>query len=186
MKKTSVASAVAVALGISINAEAGTAGLTGVWTGSYSMIFLGVGGGPIGSSSPPQSWTWNFDAGAVDIENTATFYVSVWTAHDVTFSDTGSSYGPAGGYGSVNMLWDWSTYTNIPITSDWDVTATGNSPGSTAVVSVNWVDITPESPAFPGFSPNFTGSLQKVPVPPAVWLLGSGLIGLIGFARRKK
>jgi len=151
------------------------------------MIFLGVGGGPIGPpATPPQSWTWNFDAGTVDIANTATFYGSVWTAHDVTFSDTGSSYGPADGYGSVNMLFDWSTNTNLPITSDWDVTATGNSPGSTAVVSVNWVDITPESPAFPGFSPNFTGTLSKVPVPAAAWLFGTGLIGLVGMARRKK
>ena len=29
-------------------------------------------------------------------------------------------------------------------------------------------------------------ALQAVPVPPAVWLFGSGLIGLVGIARRKK
>ncbi len=29
-------------------------------------------------------------------------------------------------------------------------------------------------------------SVSAVPVPPAVWLFGSGLIGLVGFARRKK
>ena len=28
--------------------------------------------------------------------------------------------------------------------------------------------------------------LQAVPVPAAIWLFGSGLIGLFGFARRKK
>ncbi len=32
----------------------------------------------------------------------------------------------------------------------------------------------------------FSGSLSIVPVPPAVWLFGSGLIGLIGIARRKQ
>ena len=31
-----------------------------------------------------------------------------------------------------------------------------------------------------------TQSITTVPVPPAVWLFGSGLIGLIGVARRKK
>jgi len=29
-------------------------------------------------------------------------------------------------------------------------------------------------------------SLSAVPVPPAIWLFGSGLIGLIGLARRKR
>ena len=32
----------------------------------------------------------------------------------------------------------------------------------------------------------FSGSLSIVPVPPAVWLFGSGLIGLIGLARREQ
>jgi len=32
---------------------------------------------------------------------------------------------------------------------------------------------------------NFTYELNAVPVPAAVWLFGSGLIGLIGFAKRK-
>jgi len=33
---------------------------------------------------------------------------------------------------------------------------------------------------------NFSSNLPTIPVPPAVWLFGSGLIGLIGIARRKK
>lgn len=39
---------------------------------------------------------------------------------------------------------------------------------------------------FPGFNPNFNLMLQPVPVPAAVWLMGSGLLGLIGVARKKK
>lgn len=31
-----------------------------------------------------------------------------------------------------------------------------------------------------------SGSVSAVPVPAAVWLFGSGLIGLVDFARRKK
>ena len=44
-----------------------------------------------------------------------------------------------------------------------------------------------------GFKPNFTlgawavraGDVGVVPLPGAVWLLGSGLLGLVGFSRRK-
>lgn len=32
---------------------------------------------------------------------------------------------------------------------------------------------------------DLTGTISSVPVPAAVWLFGSGLIGLVGFARRK-
>lgn len=32
----------------------------------------------------------------------------------------------------------------------------------------------------------FTIGVQQVPVPPAVWLFGSGLLGLIGMSRRMK
>ena len=33
---------------------------------------------------------------------------------------------------------------------------------------------------------SITGSVSAVPIPPAVWLFGSGILGLIGIARRKK
>ena len=116
--------------------------------------------------------------------NTTTFYGSVWTAHDVTFTDNGLSYGPAGGAGAVNMLLDWSVFTNIPVTEDWDVTIT-----STRAVTVNSATITASSPAFPGFHPEFSGSLGElldIPVPAAFWLMGSGLIGLVGAGRRRR
>jgi hypothetical protein len=35
-------------------------------------------------------------------------------------------------------------------------------------------------------STSFSGSITAVPVPAAVWLFGSGLLGLVGIARRKK
>ena len=38
----------------------------------------------------------------------------------------------------------------------------------------------------PATSLTFSGTASIVPIPPAVWLFGSGLIGLIGVARRKK
>jgi hypothetical protein len=39
------------------------------------------------------------------------------------------------------------------------------------------------------FSEVFIGGtvdIQAIPVPPALWLFGSGLLGLVGIARRKK
>ena len=41
---------------------------------------------------------------------------------------------------------------------------------------------------YQGFNPGFEGTvnLSAVPVPAAAWLFGSGLVGLIGVARRKK
>jgi len=48
------------------------------------------------------------------------------------------------------------------------------------------------TPLFPGAdwwasaSYNWEISVSAIPIPPAVWLFGSGLIGLVGVARRKK
>ena len=186
MKKTALATAVALTLGISAAAEANTAGLTGVWTGTYTFAMFSPGGGPVGTPSAPQAWTWDFDAGSVTIANTSTFYASVWTARDVTITDNGTSYGPALGQGDVNMLFDWSVNTGIPVTHGWDVVASGNAAGDTASASALFATITAGSAVFPLFQPNFNGSLTKVPVPAAVWLMGSGLIGLVGVARRRR
>jgi hypothetical protein len=48
------------------------------------------------------------------------------------------------------------------------------------------------NPVIPGVVPGYTlpgsdfGQVAVVPVPGAVWLFGSGLLGLVGMARRKK
>ena len=190
MKKTALASALAVAIGGTATvAEANTAGLTGVWTGTYTFAMFSLNGGAVGAPTAPQAWTFSFESspGAgdsnVSISNTTTFYASVWTAFNVTAADNGTSYG---GAGAQNMTFSWSVNPNIPVTETWDVTATGNAAGDTAVVSVISALILPTSSAFPGFSPQFSGTLSKVPVPAAVWLMGSGLIGLVGVARRRR
>ena len=75
--------------------------------------------------------------------------------------------------------WDYST-------NNWDIIFSGNR--HTDGIAGIAVDNGP----FPGFSINLdihtmTGIVvAPVPVPAAVWLFGSGLIGLIGVAKRKK
>jgi len=183
MKKTALAAAVALTLGTSAIVQANTSGLTGVWAGTYTFSMFSPGGGPVGAPSS-NSWKWDFDNNTVAIPNTATFYGSVWTAAGVTFIDNGSSYGPAGGVGTANMTFSWSANPSIPVTSDWDIelcTICG-----TATVTVNNATILATSSAFPGFQPYFSGSISQVPVPAAAWLMGSGLLGLVGVARRRR
>ena len=62
-------------------------------------------------------------------------------------------------------------------------TVTGNS-----FVLYYQAKVPATSPAFPNtpYAVRMTGTIQAVPVPAAAWLFGSGLLGLVGIARRKK
>ena len=73
-----------------------------------------------------------------------------------------------------------------PQQSDWDFTTitgtsftdSGNGTGSLVLDTTNIRGDT--------FTWTVTGNLTAVPVPAAAWLFGSGLIGLVGVARRKQ
>jgi hypothetical protein len=47
------------------------------------------------------------------------------------------------------------------------------------------IPMAPNGP-FAGFNANFNANLNPVPIPAAVWLFGSGLLGLVGAARYRK
>ena len=188
MKKATLAAAVALAIGGSAvgTAEANSAGLTGVWDGTYVFNMYSPGGVFVGSSGAPQQWNWDFDAGTVSIVNTTSFYGSVWTAHDVTVDN-----GQLLNYPNT-MLFDWSVNANIPVVGTWDIDLFAGPNFQDAHVTVFTSTITPNSPAFPGFHPQFSGNIHQsaqppeVPVPAAAWLMGSGLLGLVGVARRRR
>jgi len=184
MKRTLIASAIAITLGTAPIVVAGTAGLTGVWSGTYVFWMPSPGGAPNVPPFPPQEWVWNFDDGTININNVEPMFGSVWTAHDATFADNDDgTYGNARGTGIPNMLLDWSATDNIPIEALWEVTDNGDG---TAIVDSVSSYIMPQSPAFPNFQPVFYGNLSQIPIPATVWLFSSGLLGLVGIARRKK
>ncbi len=166
MKKTALATALALSLGTTaLTAEAGTPGITGVFNDQYIFTMTDPNDIPVGVPTPPQDWVFDFDAGTVSITNTATFYGSVWTAHDVTFMDNGDGtysgiVGP-GAPGDVtndfaNMLFDWSVNLDIPVEIVWDVTLI--PPGDTINVKTLSTVILDFSSAFPGFQPAFNSA----------------------------
>jgi len=85
-----------------------------------------------------------------------------------------------------NCLYDGANYGSTPPTSGqvWMMASTdGNGDG------INGIPMAVGGP-FAGFNANFNATMaptpDAVPVPAAVWLFGSGLLGLVGIARRKK
>ena len=97
----------------------------------------------------------------------------VWNQNDIWSDPDGSS-------SVVNNLWTGAAGVAPDPLLNWELVSTdANGDG---INGNPFVDGT-----FIGFSANFNfGQVEPVPIPATVWLFGSGLIGLIGVARRKK
>jgi hypothetical protein len=90
-----------------------------------------------------------------------------------------------------HLLLDWSYSNNIDVLNVWDVTTnpsgaiilTSTDPDGDGVLGIPMVD-----GPFIAFSWSYDLVLtpQPIPIPPALWLFGSGLLGLIGISRHKK
>jgi len=127
-----------------------------------------------------------------------TFLGSVDTATD----GSGYNYALLPGQFSAHTFFDWSINPDIPVLASLNVDS-GNPFTGPATVSSNdcndSTDVGAVGPVpgcamltapFPNQTPSFSGEIvpvaPPVPVPAAVWLFGSGLLGLVGVARRKK
>ena len=185
MKKTLVASAVALSLGSTGAAQALTVTVT-------QMNFNGIHGATGSITS----------AGTGVFTSTGTFFGKPWTATATTFFSAGAGAStwagtaPAGAYSYAfsltgnqvawGTLFDWNNNPLIPVLNI--MTCTGFTTGAACVGTGTPM----QTPPFAGQAPAFTGvvtnssATSPVPVPAAAWLFGSGLVGLAGVARRNK
>ena len=192
MKKTAIATALLLVSGASQAA-----------TGEFCMFDPSgavVNGG--WATTCDEGVTANLGMGSLAIASPNLFYGQPWDAHDITVYGAGS-YTVATGNGDYNftvgagqlaghILFNWGPNADIDVLNVWDVSSVG---GVQTYTSTDWdgdgilggkmID-----GPFQGFSANFnlTGAdlPAAVPVPAAVWLFGSGLVGLAGIARRRK
>lgn len=162
------------------------------------------------TSADPVTGTMVFDfgtgTGTATMTPGAMFQGAWWTANAITMQMIGQD--PNTGVATVraSMMFGWGSSTGIPVVVDFSMTpmnqqgsvmqiATLDCAGTGAMAlpcdGVLGYGMTTDP--FLGFNATFSGIATMtsydpgtvVPVPAAVWLLGSGLLGLVGVARRK-
>lgn len=184
MKKSAIAAALALGMGI------GAAHAAPMSTAQFLM--LDPGGGTVGVDN---TVVGSIGGGAWAVSSTTPFFGLTWTAHGgTTFGpgtytiatiEGGTYTGIVVGPGQVggHILFNWGATKNIDVVNVWNVgpggVYTSTDVDGNGVAGLGMID-----GAFPGFNANF--NFTAVPVPAAVWLFGSGLLGLVGVARRKK
>lgn len=211
MKKTALAAAVFLAAGIGAAEAAPVVNFN--YSGTFSMLTPGgspwnptftaaqCGTGHV-CNDPALTGTMTMDfgtgAGSAVMTPSVTFSGFFWTAHNIQLQATGP------GTVQATMLFDWNGNLNIPVTALFSMTpvvCNGGPPclGTGSTFAIQTLDGDGDgipgnamaSGPFAGFNATFGGtatvsSVSAVPVPAAVWLFGSGLLGLVGIARRKK
>ncbi len=190
MKKTILTGALALALGTAASsASALSIDITSMTFGSTSAA-----SGTIDTATTGDTFTGSFFS-APWTATTLSTYTAVGTP--LTFSgnsaywddpattsvnegDFSYNFSLTAGQVAFGTYFTWSVNPDIPVLAIIDCGA-GN-PGDTCTGVGTPMQIGP----FPGQSPAFNGVVSAVPVPAAVWLFGSGLLGLVGVARRRK
>ena len=191
MNKTSIALSLALALG--------TTAVSAATMSSASFVMNTATGGVMNTDT---AVTGSIGGGTWAVASTNLFFGGLWTAH------SGTTFGPgtysfdtvqAGSYTNVvvgagqvggHILFNWGANSDIDVINVWDVAGdsytsvdvAGNPNGLDGINGMKMID-----GAFIDSSANFNFvAPAAVPVPAAVWLFGSGLLGLVGVARRKK
>ena len=144
--------------------------------------------------------------GSATLQPSVTFTSGFWTTHSIALATTGT------GTVHADMMIDWMDNgpgANIgvdgplPVTAEFGMTPTAPCSGMGCYTVGNTFTLTtldgpdnygvPGNPMtsgpFQGFNAAFNGTLtvtSVVPVPAAVWLFGSGLLGLAGTVLRRK
>ena len=194
-KKTVFATALLLGMGVSTAQAAPVA-----WTGVFSMY--DSAGGYVGGASDVTG-AIDTAAGTFTLASTTPFFGQLWsTSGGMLFGPgtythstvdpfpavSGGDYNFTVGAGQVGAVVDfaWGGTTGIDVLMIWNVGTSGGlttytmtDPDGDGIMGTGMID-----GPFQGFNANF--NMAAVPVPAAVWLLGSGLLGLVGVARRKK
>jgi hypothetical protein len=184
---------------LSTSAQADTVGT--IVSASSTLCMLTKLGNPGGCADSNLSGTINYTTGVIAF-GANMFIDTPWTVHDSAFLAPGAytdvlgvaSYDFTVGANQIgaSMLFDWGdgtvagTNRNMRVVSLWNVD--DSTPGFRKLTPVD-----ADGDTFPGAkmvdvfvdqAPVFTIT-TTIPVPAAAWLFGSGLLGLVGVARRR-
>ena len=157
--------------------------------------------GSIGDASAASNdvdiWSFNLNAGQVF--NASLGYNGLYNSVDVNpvmtlFWENGGSYYPVATTDpdTFGTSFDFTTWTSgnyfLAITADFNqgLDAFGNLATTPGFLTTQDTLGTAFDSFNGGSFTSFDYTVNAVPVPAAVWLFGSGLLGLIGIARRRK
>ena len=211
MKKSSIALSLALVMGSS---TAGAVAMTGATFDMYTpggvafapdtAVTGSIGGGTwsVASTVPFFGVAWSahtgttFGPGTYDVDTTngtgSVGASGTVAACDGTGSNAACYEGIVVGAGQTmgHILFNWGSSADIDVVNVWNVSGAAYSSSDVALTNPasESLDGIPglsmiDGP-FGGYNANFNFSV--VPVPAAVWLFGSGLLGLVGVARRRK
>lgn len=168
------------------------------WDGTFNTSVSGAGNATLSSSTPFYGYNWSTHNVSIYGPGTYTVFSDCAPGNPGCGSGTAIPFTVAPNQVGVHLLFDWGINKDMDLVNVWDLNATfpGNPPSSWDAASsdangdgvrgIPFVDGT-----FVGFNANFNVNgvvamnPSPTPVPAAAWLLGSGLLGLMGFAKRK-
>lgn len=189
MKKILYRNALLISMLYGSAVEAGTIGISGAWsfTETEPYVQYDSSGMPMYAESfSTLTGQFNFDAGTVNFDPVTLLGNNMYIEGNIVDNLNGTYTG------NLNFSWSLNTYSGSIL---WDITDNGDNTATVLTLDGDGDGIPGnqflEGPFyntdFGNFSPVINGQLTSVvPIPAAVWLFSSGLIGLFFVVRKKK